>query len=156
MTAAARPAGATLREFRPGEDDQATYEVIETAFGEWENRGRSEFADWAASTLQRPGFDPWHLQLAVERAEDGSESVVGAVHLLPSEGDVWVNAIAARRDRRGRGLGRALLVRAHTVGREHGLVGCGLSTDSRTGALGLYEHVGLRVKQTFVHYARTV
>ncbi|MPZ61511.1 MAG: GNAT family N-acetyltransferase, partial [Propionibacteriales bacterium] len=28
-----------------------------------------------------------------------------------------------------------------------------LSTDSRTGALGLYEHVGMRVRNTFEHWA---
>lgn len=156
MTASPLPAGTTMREFRPGVDDRATFEVIENAFAEWENRGPSQFEDWAASSVLRPGFEPWHLQLAVETAQDGSESVVGAVHVLPADGDAWISEVATRRDRRGRGLGRALLVRAHEVAREHGAVGCGLSTDSRTGALGLYEHVGMQVTQTFVHYAREV
>jgi ribosomal protein S18 acetylase RimI-like enzyme len=50
-----------------------------------------------------------------------------------------------------RGLGGG---RAGAAGREHGATRAELSTDSRTGALGLYERVGMRVRQTFVHYAR--
>jgi hypothetical protein len=29
-----------------------------------------------------------------------------------------------------------------------------LSTDSRTGALGLYEHVGMRIVRSYTHYAK--
>jgi hypothetical protein len=31
---------------------------------------------------------------------------------------------------------------------------CGLGTDSRTGARGLYEHVGMRVRKTYYEYVK--
>ena len=46
-----------------------------------------------------------------------------------------------------------MLVDAFAVAREHGATTSGLNTDSRTGALGLYEKVGMRVTQTWVNRA---
>ena len=37
--------------------------------------------------------------------------------------------------------------------REAGAVTSELNTDTRTGALGLYERVGMRVRQTWLHRA---
>ena len=62
----------------------------------------------------------------------------------------WVNV---RRDARGRGLGRVLLVAAFAEARSRGATISRLNTDSRTGALGLYEHVGMVVVETYEHYA---
>ena len=59
--------------------------------------------------------------------------------------------IAVLRDQRGLGLARAMLVDAFGLAREHGAVRCYLSTDSRTGALGLYEKVGMVVSSTWVN-----
>jgi hypothetical protein len=42
-----------------------------------------------------------------------------------------------------------MLVDAFARAREHGATISELSTDSRTGALGLYEHVGMQVTQTW-------
>ena len=58
-----------------------------------------------------------------------------------------------RRTQRGRGLAQALLVDAFAAGREHGAIRSELSTDSRTGALGLYEKVGMVVTSTWVNRA---
>ena len=50
----------------------------------------------------------------------------------------------------GEGIAQALLADAFAVARAHGANRSGLSTDSRTGALGLYEKVGMRVTSTWV------
>ena len=47
----------------------------------------------------------------------------------------------------------ALLADAQKAGRERGAVRFELSTDSRTGALGLYEALGMRVRTTWIHRA---
>lgn len=146
-------AQARIRPFRPGYDEHAAYQVIEDAFGEWPDRESTSYDDWAAGVVLRPGFQPWQLLLAVEPADD-HEQVVGVCFVVPSGDTGWVHQIAVRRDRRGRGLARSLLLRAFAEARAHGATRAELSTDSRTGALGLYEHVGMRVKQSFVHYAR--
>ena len=74
---------------------------------------------------------------------------VGACYTIHAGATGYVDAIAVRRDQRGLGLARALLVDAFARAREHGATVSELSTDSRTGALGLYEHVGMQVTQTW-------
>ena len=44
-----------------------------------------------------------------------------------------------------------VLVDAFRESRAHGAMTCGLSTDSRTGALGLYEKVGMTVTDVWVN-----
>ena len=51
------------------------------------------------------------------------------------------------------GLAQALLVDSFAAGREHGATISELSTDSRTGALGLYEKVGMVVQSVWVNRA---
>jgi len=147
------PAGTSIEALGPHHDRRAAYDVTEDAFNEWEGREPTSFEDWQAVTVLRPGFEPWQLQVAVEQGVDGAPTIVGAIFVVPAGDDAWVNAVAVRGDRRGRGLGRALLVAAIGAARARGLEGFGLGTNSRTGTLGLYEYVGMRVTQTWVHYA---
>lgn len=140
--------GYAIRAYREGEQEDV-YRTIEDAFGEWPDRDPTQYPDWAAGVLARPGFEPWHLLVAVRGGE-----IVGACHLIMSGDGGWVNQIAVRREHRGRGLGQALLRAAFTAAAEHGARRFELSTDSRTGALGLYQHVGMAVTSTFVHYAK--
>jgi ribosomal protein S18 acetylase RimI-like enzyme len=72
---------------------------------------------------------------------------------LNGEGTCYIARLAVDGERRGLGLGQALLVDAFAVGREHGATVSELSTDSRTGALGLYEKVGMKVTSTWVNRA---
>ncbi len=51
-------------------------------------------------------------------------------------------------DQRGRGRSRALLADSFEVARARGARRSELSTDSRTGALGLYQRVGMEVTST--------
>nr|CAA9319900.1 MAG: hypothetical protein AVDCRST_MAG46-765 [uncultured Nocardioidaceae bacterium] len=142
---AALPEGVVVRPFKPGEE-RAAYQVIEDAFNEWPNRPPSTYDDWEAVVLRRPGFEPWHLLVAADGVE-----LLGVCYLSVGDGVVWVDQLAVRKDQRGRGLGRALLVAAFREGRSRGAGSAQLSTDSRTGALGVYEHVGMSVTNTFVH-----
>jgi len=143
----APPGGVVVRPYEPGEE-QAAYQVVEDAFNEWPGRTPSSYEDWAAPVLGRPGFEPWHLLVAAEGTE-----LLGVCNVMVSGDSVWVNQLAVRSDQRGRGLGRVLLIAAFREGRSRGAGWAELSTDSRTGALGLYEHVGMRVTDTFVHLA---
>jgi mycothiol synthase len=67
--------------------------------------------------------------------------------------EAYITRLATRSDQRGRGLAQALMVDTFARAREHGAETSGLSTDSRTGALGLYEKVGMRVTSTWLHRA---
>ena len=67
--------------------------------------------------------------------------------------EAFIGQLAVRRDQRRRGLAQALLVDAFALGREHGATRSALSTDSRTGALGLYQKVGMEVGDVWVNRA---
>lgn len=142
------PAGYTIREARPAEHEDC-WTVVEDAFLEWSDRERESFDDFAANVMRRPGFEPWNLRVAVD--PDGR--VVGCVHVNRGDDFAFVDRLATRKDQRGRGLAQCLLIDAFDVARQHGAERFELSTDSRTGALGLYEKVGMRVTSVWVNRA---
>jgi mycothiol synthase len=141
--------GYSIRPFVRGRDDHDVYRVIEDAFGEWPDPEDETFEAWAAQTLGRPGFVPEHIGTVVR-----GDEIVGASVLIVEEQDVWVGQLAVARAHRGRGLARALLVDAFGSAWRSGRRHVGLSTDGRTGARGLYEHVGMRVVRTAWEYAK--
>ena len=143
------PSGYALREFVAGEQDGRTaFQLIEDAFNEWPDRDPSSYEDWAPRGPLRPGFEPWQIRFVT----DATGTEVGVCYTILAGGTGYVDAIAVRRDQRGLGLARALLVDAFQRARERGATTSELSTDSRTGALGLYEHVGMHVTQTWRHW----
>ena len=136
-------------------DDElpAVHRIIDDAFSAWPEREPVPYADWAAEFLEGEEAAPWQRRII----RDGSGAVVGAAMVMASEDQmVWVNQLAVRSDRRSEGLGRALLADAFAEGRRRGLPRAGLATDSRTGALPLYESVGMRVTDTFRHIVQTL
>ncbi len=142
------PAGYGLRTFVPGPDEEAAYRLIEDAFNEWPDRTPQAYADWHPRILGRRGFEPWQLRFAVAP----SGEAVGVAYTIRDAGETaYVDQLAVRRDHRGLGLARALLVDAFANGRARGATRSELATDSRTGALGLYERVGMQVTQTWHH-----
>jgi GNAT superfamily N-acetyltransferase len=144
------PEGYVVRAAR-AEETRAAHDVLEDAFLEWSVREREDFADFEAATTGRPGFEPWNLRVAL----DGAGNVVGvSVVLLSDDGRTgYVDRLAVRRDQRHRGLAQALLVDSFAQARAHGATTSELSTDSRTGALGLYERVGMIQRSVWVNRA---
>lgn len=142
------PAGHAIREATPA-DHEACWTVLEDAFLEWSEREREPFDDFVARTIGRPGFEPWHLRLV----EDPDGAVVGVTYVHPFGSMGYVDRLATRKDQRGKGIAQAMLVDAFATARQHGCTTSGLNTDSRTGALGLYEKVGMHVTRTWVNRA---
>lgn len=149
----ALPAGHVVRAATEV-DFVAAHDVLEDAFLEWSVRARESYEDFAAATFGRPGFEPWNFRVVVS---DAGEVVGAAVVFIGTESaTAYVQRIAVRRDQRRRGLAQALLVDCFEVAREHGATVSELSTDSRTGALGLYELVGMVATSTWVNRAVAV
>jgi mycothiol synthase len=146
------PDGYAIREATEA-DHEAVWTLNEDAFLEWSERDRQSFADWQASVPGRPGFEPWNLRVAT----DASGEVVAVAYILRFQGngtvEGYVDRLATRADQRGRGLAQALLADAFAVARQHGAARSALSTDTRTGALGLYEKVGMKPASTWVNRA---
>jgi GNAT superfamily N-acetyltransferase len=130
-------------------DLRAAWNVIEDAFLEWSVRDRQTFEDFSAQVMKRPGFEPWNLLVVADDAGD----VVGAAFVILAEDVAFVEKLAVRKDRRGLGLGRALLAESFDRARAHGAKRSELSTDSRTGALDLYQRVGMEVTSVWVNRA---
>ena len=145
------PAGYQLRQ-ATAEDDRAIWIVLEDGFLEWADRNREPFEDFVALTRERPGFEPWNLRVVTDPARD---VVAATVVLLAGDEQIegCVYRLAVRREERGRGLAQALLADCFSQARQHGASRSSLSTDSRTGALSLYEKVGMRVTSVWVSRA---
>ena len=146
------PDGIAVRTFVPGVDDHETYRVVEDAFNEWPNREPATFEEWAALTIGRRDFQLALLQLATD-----GDRVVGVVFSIdyPEDGG-WVQQVAVAATHRHRGIARALLMRAFATSWDRGDRTCGLATDTRTGALGLYEKVGMTVTRSFTNRVKTL
>ena len=143
------PDGYAIRPAMGEADFRTAHGVVEDAFLEWAERERETYEDFSAQIIQRPGFEPWTLRLVT----DPSGAVVGTSILQLTEDCGYVSRLAVRRDQRGLGLARALLVDSFAVAREHGATRSELATDSRTGALSLYQKVGMEVTSTWRHLA---
>jgi GNAT superfamily N-acetyltransferase len=146
------PDGYEIREARPDEY-HAVHDVLEDAFLEWSKRDREPFEDFEAGSIGRPGFEPWQLRVVTD--SDGTIAGVALVIMAAGEAgrEAYIDRLAVRGDQRHRGLAQALLVDAFARGREHGAVRSALSTDSRTGALSLYEKVGMEVVDVWLSRA---
>jgi len=144
------PEGYVVRTAEPGEL-RAAHDVLEDAFLEWSERDREPFEDFTAATSGRPGFEPWNLRVAVD--PDGDVVGVSLVLVSDDGATAYVDRLAVRRDQRNRGIAQALLVDSFARGREHGTQTSELSTDSRTGALPMYERVGMVVDHVWVNRA---
>jgi len=145
------PDGHVIRE-AAGEEYPAVHDVMEDAFLEWWEREREPYDDFLATTVDRPGFEPWNVRVVADR----TGQILGAA-LVTLVGDpaaeAFIDRLAVRRDQRHRGLAQALLVDAFARGREHGGTRSALATDSRTGALSLYQKVGMEVTDVWVNRA---
>ncbi|MEW2406014.1 GNAT family N-acetyltransferase [Streptomyces griseoviridis] len=143
------PEGVTVRPFRAG-DERAAHRLTEDAFDEWQQR-RKPYAEWAKHCVERPSFTPSASPLAF----DGGR-LVGVLLSLddPGSGEGYVERLAVRRDQRGRGLARLLLMTAFHAFALRGRRACTLGTHTDTGALSLYEHLGMTVRHSATVYGR--
>ncbi|QNP68599.1 GNAT family N-acetyltransferase [Streptomyces roseirectus] len=83
--------------------------------------------------------------------------LVGAVLSLDVPGDEgYVERVAVRRDQRGRGIARLLLLDSFRTFQRQGRRGCVLWTHSDTGALALYERVGMAVRRGSTVLSKTL
>ena len=137
------PDGLASRPFRRGEE-RAVYDAYVEAFADHWGFVPESFGDWRTWNLG-PDADTslWRL------VEDGGE-IAAACLSKPSRGDDetlgWVSVLAVRPAWRRRGLARALLLESFGLFRSIGRPRAALGVDGEntTGALALYESVGMR------------
>ncbi len=135
------PTGIEIRGIDPEEDLARAHAIFVDAFAdEWGYR-EIPFAEWRSLEVDIPAFDPslWLL------ATDG-DAVVGALSAVAQDGRGWVGELGVRRAWRGRGIGSALLRRTFATFADRGMprVMLNVDFDNPTGAMRLYERVGMR------------
>lgn len=143
------PDGYRLGVFVPDEHGRAAFEVIDAAFNEWPDRQGHDFQDWAVQTLAHERFVASASPIIVHEGR-----LVGVAVNFDYGTEGWVHQLAVARAHRGLGLGRALLTASFERHRRAGHTRVGLNTDSRTDALALYEHVGMRVRRSYTHWSK--
>jgi mycothiol synthase len=143
------PAGITIRPFS-GEDAQAAHLVIQDAFDEFQPR-RWDYEEWARMSIERTTFAPELSPVAFA----GDELVGIAICLaLPDSDSGYVEQIAVRRDQRGKGIARALLAHASRDFYRRDRPNLTLWTHSGTGALAMYERLGMTVEHSTTVFSR--
>jgi GNAT superfamily N-acetyltransferase len=143
------PPGIEIRSYQD-RDARAAHRVIDAAFCEWPGRDPDPFESWS-NVLRHPAFTPELSPLAFERDE-----LVGVLlgYDYPEADEGWIQQLATEANHRHRGIATALLGTAFAGFRERGRSTAGVSTDSRTGALDLYERVGMRVERSYTRYTK--
>jgi mycothiol synthase len=130
---------------QPFSTEQAAefHAALEAAFADhWEFQPEP-FEEWWRRQLGKPDYDP-SLWFVVREGD----TVVAATRNDPERsGGGWIGALGVRREWRGRGLAKALLLHSfrefHRRGQRR--VGLGVDSENPTGATKLYESVGMVV-----------
>lgn len=143
----ALPAGITVRPFED-RDATAAHQMVEDAFDEWQPR-RKSYEEWARLTIERETFAPALSPLAF-----AGDELVGVVLSLelPDSDEGYVEQLAVRRDHRGQGIARGLLAVAGHGFYQQGRRNLILWTHSGTGALAMYERLGMSVRRSTTVY----
>jgi mycothiol synthase len=148
----ALPPGYRFRSYDPGVDDREVFTVIDEAFDEWRGPGSESmgFENWVAHTLHE-------IDAGLVVLVEYEGRIVGAAidHDYGPDAEGWIEQVAVERSHRNQGLGRALLEECFRRFQELGRSHCGVSTDSRTGALSLYEHVGMTVRRSYTRWTKS-
>jgi len=148
------PEGISARRFRPGEE-RRVYEANNIAFAEGWYFHPFPFEEWHAFHFGRPGHDPelWWL------AEDGDELAGYSLNSWHFSGDPQlgrVGSLGVMPAHRRRGLGEALLRHSFRDFRDRGAtrVALGVDSENETGAVRLYERVGMHIHRRNTTYEK--
>jgi GNAT superfamily N-acetyltransferase len=139
------PDGIELRTFLPDDEDDVLA-MFERAFSGWPGRQPTPLGSWRSMVTRREGFESEDLVLAV-----ANRRIVGGAFLIDAD-EIWVDKLAVDREFRHRGIARTLLQTAFVRSFDRGYLWTSLSTDSTTGALSLYERIGMRIHRSFTQY----
>jgi mycothiol synthase len=147
------PPGVEIRAIEPERDLRTIHGIFVEAFrDEWEYRVVT-FEEWIEADVKDPSYDPSLWLLATEDAEP-----VGALSAVTWGDRGWIAELGVRPPWRGRGIGSALLRRAFATFAERGLPRVMLNVDSEnpTGAVRLYERVGMRAVRGWDVYEKRI
>ena len=135
------PVGITIRSFAKERDERTAHDVLEEAFTEHWGYTPKTYEEAAIGRWEAEWFRP-DLSLV---AEADGEMVAVCIN-GPRFDDGYVEDIGVLPEWRGRGIAEALLRRSFSTFKELGFKRASLNVDSdnSTGAMRLYERVGMQ------------
>ena len=144
------PAGISIRPYR-ATDARDVHRVIDDAFTEWPGRDPEPYEVWASMIAAHQAFRPELSPLAF----DGDELVgVVIVDDYQDAGEGWISQLATKATHRRRGIAQALLQPPSDGSANAANARRRLDRLADTGALGLYEKVGMRVRRSYTRYTK--
>jgi mycothiol synthase len=147
------PPGLTLRPFDPGSEWPIFHSLVESSFADHWN--------FQSITLEQhqqlwASIPSWRPELVVFAEVDDVPVGVAASFMTDLDGVAWIGELGVLREHRGRGIAQALLRRAFADFSSRGLTRARLNVDSQnaTGAIQLYERVGMTVRREWMVFEK--
>ncbi|HEU4543033.1 MAG TPA: GNAT family N-acetyltransferase [Jiangellaceae bacterium] len=150
------PPGVELEPFDPDADWEEWHRIYSAAFADHWGHKPISLADYRASinAMDEPELDRWRFA----RVDGRRAGVCQASGRYTEHGGGWILNLGVLREARGRGAGRYLLEHALASYAVDGRTwaGLGVDTENVTGALRLYESVGMTPALQIDAYERQV
>jgi ribosomal protein S18 acetylase RimI-like enzyme len=150
------PDGVELEPFDPDADWEEWHRIYLASFADHWGHEPTSLADYRASidAMDRPELDRWRFA----RVDGRRAGVCQTSGRYADHGGGWVLNLGVLREARGRGTGRYLLEHALASYAADGRTwaGLGVDTENVTGALRLYESVGMSPALQIDAYERRV
>lgn len=146
------PAGVTIRTGTQA-DLPLIHELLEETFAEHFGFSPTPYDEWLTTMEAREDLDPdmWFIA-----AIDGT-AVGLSIATTDGTGQGWIADLGVRKPHRGKGIAKTLLHEAFTALEARGCdrVGLGVDATNETGAVALYEQVGLAEVRAYDTYTKT-
>lgn len=133
------------------DDHPLVYELNRDSFVDHFDHYDESYDAWHGTQVGSDSYRPEYWWIAEVDGEPAA-FLIGQRH----EDAGWVKTLGTLKSARGRGAGTALMLTAFHAFRADGLpsVGLGVDSDNTTGAMALYERVGMRAAQRYDCYER--
>lgn len=138
-----------VRRFDPSRDAEAVHRVLQESFeGTWEFKPTT-YERWRSTWIDSRTFDAGLWFVA-----ESEGAVIGAVLGMQRPAGGWIIDIGVLPSHRGRGVAAALMSRAFDAFRDRGtaVVELNVDADNPTGAVRLYERLGMTVTRAWDLY----
>lgn len=147
------PPDVEITPFRLEQDERDVHRVLELAFEKHWGAAPIAFEKWRQESVQMPWCDPSLWFVAWSKDE-----IVGVLVGRIEHGRGFVDDLGVLEAQRGRGIGAALLDSSFTAFEDRGLSLARLNVDAanETGAVRLYERVGMKPVRTWVVFAKEI
>jgi ribosomal protein S18 acetylase RimI-like enzyme len=152
----AAPEGVELEPFDSATDWEEWHSIFNASFADHWGHERRSLEDFRAAveTMDEPELDRWRFA----RVDGRRAGVCQASGRYSDRGGGWILNLGVLREARGRGVGRYLLEHALAAYAADGRTwaGLGVDTENVSGALRLYESVGMTPALQIDAYERRV